>query len=237
MNTIKAWHFAANNKKLRYSDHRPVRRNVRYFARPKNKELELCKHGMHGSKNILDALKWAPGSIVTWCEFGGRIVHEEDKLTAEWRKPLWVYDATELLQEFAHWCALKVIHLWECPDVVKQYFETGNEEFLREASSFTTNMFYSNIHNKVSYEAIKVSLLSMSFVYIFDTNKIDISNVHSCTNIISKGSIKASALNMILNSTENPPEKNFHDFSNEERKLHQEKLLEMLSSVGWKYQP
>ena len=34
---------------------------------------------------------------------------------------------------FARWCALQVIHLWNCPDVVKQYLETGDEG-LRDAA-------------------------------------------------------------------------------------------------------
>jgi hypothetical protein len=38
-----------------------------------------------------------------------------------------------LLREFARWCALQVIHLWNAPDVVREYLETGNEE-LRAAA-------------------------------------------------------------------------------------------------------
>ena len=35
--------------------------------------------------------------------------------------------------QFARWCSLRVVHLWDCPDVVKQYLETGDEE-LRDAA-------------------------------------------------------------------------------------------------------
>jgi len=35
--------------------------------------------------------------------------------------------------QFARWCALQVTHLWDCPDVVKQYLETGGEG-LRDAA-------------------------------------------------------------------------------------------------------
>jgi hypothetical protein len=38
-----------------------------------------------------------------------------------------------LLREFARWCALQVIHMWNAPDVVREYLETGNEE-LRAAA-------------------------------------------------------------------------------------------------------
>jgi len=35
--------------------------------------------------------------------------------------------------QFARWCSLRVVHLWDCPDVVMQYLETGDEE-LRDAA-------------------------------------------------------------------------------------------------------
>lgn len=38
-----------------------------------------------------------------------------------------------LLREFAWWCALQVIDMWQAPDIVKEYLETGNEE-LRDAA-------------------------------------------------------------------------------------------------------
>ena len=30
-------------------------------------------------------------------------------------------------REFARWCALQVVHLWDCPAIVRQYLETGDE--------------------------------------------------------------------------------------------------------------
>ena len=46
---------------------------------------------------------------------------------------LWVVLREEIfeagvLREFARWCALSVAHLWDMPDVVRQYLQTGNEE-------------------------------------------------------------------------------------------------------------
>ena len=45
---------------------------------------------------------------------------------------LWVVLHEEILseatlREFARWCALQVIHLWDAPDVVREYLETGDE--------------------------------------------------------------------------------------------------------------
>ena len=44
---------------------------------------------------------------------------------------LWVVLREEILpeatlREFARWCALQVIDLWEAPDVVRKYLETGD---------------------------------------------------------------------------------------------------------------
>ena len=40
------------------------------------------------------------------------------------------------LPEFARWCALQVIHLWDAPPVVREFLETGKEE-LRDAARDT----------------------------------------------------------------------------------------------------
>ena len=127
MAIVKAWHFATANRRLRYGDDRLIRRNVRMWARPKGRALNLCHHGMHGSVNIIDALEYAPGPVLSWCEFGGEILSGSDKLCAEWRRPLWIIDATPILQEWARWCALQVAHLWDMPDIVREYLDTGDE--------------------------------------------------------------------------------------------------------------
>jgi len=43
-----------------------------------------------------------------------------------------IWAVTKFLSEeengqFTRWCALQVVHLWDCPDVVKRYLETGDE--------------------------------------------------------------------------------------------------------------
>lgn len=42
-------------------------------------------------------------------------------------------DATELLREFSRWCALQVIDMWDAPDVVRKYLETGDDSLRVEA--------------------------------------------------------------------------------------------------------
>jgi hypothetical protein len=42
------------------------------------------------------------------------------------RTILWRIDGERVLREFARKCALDVIHLWDAPEVVKKYLETGD---------------------------------------------------------------------------------------------------------------
>jgi len=97
---ILAWHFIQNDRKLRYSkSQRLVRTGQVLHVNPE--KLSLCNFGLHASGRAIDALKYAPGSIVCRVELSGKILEESDKLCAERRKVLWMADATETLHEFA----------------------------------------------------------------------------------------------------------------------------------------
>ena len=93
----------------------------------------MCREGLHASKRIMDALKYAPGATFCRVECGGEIIHDTDKLVCTERTILWRVDATEILREFARRCALDVIHLWDAPDIVVRYLNTGDES-LRDAA-------------------------------------------------------------------------------------------------------
>lgn len=95
--------------------------------------MTICESGLHASRKAWDALQYAPGPYVTLCEVRGIVTEEGDKLVCHERRPLWGYDATNVLRLFARRCALDVIHLWDAPDVVKRYLETGDES-LRAAA-------------------------------------------------------------------------------------------------------
>ena len=99
---ILAWHFLPDDRKLRYAPYTPVEPGqVLRVEGP----LELCRRGLHASIRPLDALRYAPGSIVCRVEMGGDILHGDDKLCASERKTLWVADATNALHKFACLCA------------------------------------------------------------------------------------------------------------------------------------
>ncbi len=120
---VLAWHFLADSGLLR-DGRTPPADGKRLLHRG---DLELCKTGLHASIRPLDALQYAPGSIVCRVKCGGRIEHADDKLVCSCRTILWRADATEALRKFARRCALDVIDKWDAPDVVREYLETGDE--------------------------------------------------------------------------------------------------------------
>lgn len=128
--SIKAWYFAEEDELLRYGDGRKISEGTTHSVEG---PIEICKHGLHASRRIVDALKHAPGSVLYEVELSGEIDESGDKIAAEHRKYLLRVDAEDLLNEFARGCALSVIHSWDAPSVVKEFLETGNEE-LRDAA-------------------------------------------------------------------------------------------------------
>ena len=75
--------------------------------------LQLCENGMHASEDILSALSYAPGPILSLVELSGETKLGSDKVCARYRKHLRVVDITPQLQEFALWCAEEVLPIFE----------------------------------------------------------------------------------------------------------------------------
>lgn len=95
--------------------------------------LELCRSGLHASLDPFDALQYAPGSYLHRVKCEGEIIYGDDKLVCTKRTIIATVDATSMLRDFARWCALQVIHLWDAPKVVVDYLKTGDEK-LRAAA-------------------------------------------------------------------------------------------------------
>jgi hypothetical protein len=121
MTRILAWHFVGD----RLRDGSPIPEDGEVLeVRP---PLVMCERGLHASERLIDALLWAPGAMLCRVVCSGEIEHEVDKLVCERRMILWRLEATEVLLEFARWCALEVAHLWAMPEVVREYLTTGDE--------------------------------------------------------------------------------------------------------------
>ena len=96
-----------------------------------------CSSGLHASVKVLDALQYAPGPMLHKVILEGELQSHGDpidKYVGRRRKILASIDATNLLRDFARWCALSVIDKWAAPDVVRKYLKTGDKK-LRDAAS------------------------------------------------------------------------------------------------------
>jgi len=118
------WYFSDATERLRYGDGRKIKVGITHKVKC---EPIMCQQGLHASPSVLDALNYAPGNILFRVSLGGKKVHEEDKSVARERTYISRIDAKPILREFARKCALSVIHLWDCPRLVRDYLETGDE--------------------------------------------------------------------------------------------------------------
>jgi hypothetical protein len=97
-----AWHFLRDDRRLNYPPHTLVEVGQKLTVKS---PLELCCWGLHASKRAIDALEYAPGSIACRVELSGEILEGYDKVCATERTVLQMVDATNVLHEFACWCA------------------------------------------------------------------------------------------------------------------------------------
>ena len=124
---VRAYHFCGD--KLR--DGRPIPPVGEWLVH--DGPVVICESGLHASKHPWDALTYAPGATLCLVECKDIVTEHDDKFVCRRRKIVARIDATDMLWEMARWSALQVIHLWDAPDVVRQYLETGDES-LRAAS-------------------------------------------------------------------------------------------------------
>ena len=124
---LRAWHFTAATS-LANGDKRAIKLGETLSVEGK---IVPCVHGLHASVSAYDALTYAPGPILWRVELSGTVVpHGDpvDKYAASQRTAIaGGIDVSPALREYARWCALQVIHLWDAPAVVREYLETGYE--------------------------------------------------------------------------------------------------------------
>ena len=104
--TILAWHFRRLDGT---TEHLQTPETVGQTYRF-DRTIIPSVQGLHGSVRAIDALKYASGSLVCRTLHGGTIVpHDGDKIASSARKLLVQTDATNLLHEFACWCAERAL--------------------------------------------------------------------------------------------------------------------------------
>ena len=138
MKQVTGWWFGTTDKKLGYGDDREI---IIGKTHKVTDDIIPCKNGLHLSKRIIDALSYAPGPVIYKVIGSGIIIphgNPVDKYACS--KRTYVaggIDVTDTLRLFARQCALDVLHLWNAPEVVVQYLQTGDES-LRAAARAAT---------------------------------------------------------------------------------------------------
>lgn len=92
---VRAWHFCADGK-LR--DGQKVVVGKTYTVKG---PLVMCKHGLHWSRRIIDALQYAPGDTICLVEAWGDVQEQEDKGVSRHRKVIVMVNGKKLLRLFA----------------------------------------------------------------------------------------------------------------------------------------
>jgi hypothetical protein len=94
---LLVWHFLRQNWE---TDSGLIKTKIgeTYHVEP---PIEICSHGLHGSRKVLDALGYSAGHILTLCEVWGEFDEQSDKVVAEFRRPLWGKDISPELNEWA----------------------------------------------------------------------------------------------------------------------------------------
>lgn len=128
--TKRGYHFTAD--KLRNGDPIPAIGEWISVSGP----VIPCKSGLHMSEHPYDALRYSPGCKLHLVEIRVDIQSHGDpvdKWVGRERRIIATIDATAVLRVWGRWCALEVAHLWDCPDIVRRYLETGDESIRAEA--------------------------------------------------------------------------------------------------------
>jgi hypothetical protein len=76
---------------------------------------------LHSHEQPFDALRSGGGSILHFLGIENGVQKVYEKL-----------DVSETLREFARWCALQVIDVWDPPSAVCDYLKTGNMKLQKE---------------------------------------------------------------------------------------------------------
>jgi hypothetical protein len=103
MKTVLAWHFVSDNRTLGY-DSTELSVESGYVYSVPGGPLSMCSRGMHASRKPLDALCYAPGTVVCRVRCWGDIEEDPDKLVCRHRQVLWLANAERTLHEFSVWC-------------------------------------------------------------------------------------------------------------------------------------
>jgi hypothetical protein len=118
--SVLAYHFVDDTLR----DGRPVPADGEWLVH--DGPIVMCESGLHASRRPWHALQYAPGATLCRVECDGDVAEDDEKLVCRRRRIVSRIDAAPLLRAFARDEARRVLHLWDAPDVVRRYLETGD---------------------------------------------------------------------------------------------------------------
>jgi hypothetical protein len=124
---MKAFYFSNTDRRLRFRDNRKIHLGETHTVKGR---LMMCERGLHASKNILDALDYAPGPVIYIVNVSAEIVGD-DKICS--RSRTYVrggIDIRHILLKFARMCLLDAINPQKTPDIIIRYLKTGGESLM-----------------------------------------------------------------------------------------------------------
>jgi len=96
----RGWHFLNRKGFLRDGTKAAAPGHVEKFEGP----LCICLTGLHASKRLIDALRYAPGVFLRKVELAD-FIEDGDKACGHRRRILIQVEISQLLTHFAQWCA------------------------------------------------------------------------------------------------------------------------------------
>ena len=125
---MKAYCFLADNNRL--NDGRKIKVGTTHKV---GGVLVPLRNGIHASKHVADALVYSQGPELWRVELGGEVVRFGDNMCAREATYLANFNASKLLEAYMITCARDVAHLWDAPDIITEYFESGDESLRQVA--------------------------------------------------------------------------------------------------------
>ena len=119
--TVTAYHFVGATLR----DGRPIPPDGEWLEH--DGKVVMCHSGLHASRHPFDTLQFAPGSTLCLVECEDIVTEHDDKLVCRRRRIVARIDATDLLWRAAREYAQAVLHLWDAPQVVKDFLASGDE--------------------------------------------------------------------------------------------------------------
>lgn len=100
---IRCFYLAREDRKLGYGDNRLVRKGIVHSVDAKPK---CCEIGLHGSRTVFDALKYAKSSKLYLVDIWGDVDEQKNKLCGTHREYIAYFNAEKVFRKFARVQAL-----------------------------------------------------------------------------------------------------------------------------------